>query len=354
MRSDTTTGERPVFSETCRSLLKRYLTEEIWQQLANTETANGYSFAQAIRSGVEQQDSSIGIYAGDEESYQLFAPLLGPIIHAYHGSAGPHPASDFSDDQLPAVSSEATARIVSSRIRVGRNLAGFPLGPGISRAQRRLVETQITRALAELPAPLQGEYFPLSGMEEDFRKDLVARHLLFKSEDRFLDSAGLMRDWPEARGIFISRDESFCVWVNEEDQLRIIAMKKGGDAAEVFRLLALGVAALSQQLEFLSSAAYGNIASCPSNLGTAMRASVHMKLAALGANEKNLQVLADSLGLQVRGIHGEHSQSSGGVFDISNRMRLGVTEAEAVGHLILGANQLAEEDAAKSLAQSGD
>jgi creatine kinase/arginine kinase len=328
MCSDTTTGARPVFSGSCTSLLKKYLTEAVWQQLANTETANGYSFAQAIRSGVEQQDSSIGVYAGDEESYQLFAPLLDPIIEEYHGSAGPHPASDFSHDQLPVVSSEATARIVSSRIRVGRNLAGFPLGPAISRAQRQQVEAQVICALAELPTPLQGEYFPLSNMEEGFRKDLVARHLLFKSEDRFLDSAGLMRDWPEARGIFISRDESFCVWVNEEDQLRIIA----------------GVAALSQQLEFLSSAACGYLASCPSNLGTAMRASVHMKLAALGANEKDLQVLADTLGLQVRGIHGEHSESSGGVFDISNRMRLGVTEAEAVGHLIRGVNQLAGQD----------
>lgn len=348
MCSDTATGDRPVFSAACTSLLKKHLTDEVWRKLAHTSTANGYSFAQAIRSGVEQQDSSIGVYAGDEESYQLFAPLLDPIIQAYHGSAGPHPASDFSDTQLPAVSAEARARIVSSRIRVGRNLAGFPLGPGISRAQRSLVEARVVLALAELAAPLQGEYFPLSDMADDIREDLVSRHLLFKSKDRFLDSAGLMRDWPDARGIYISSDESFCVWVNEEDQLRIIAMIQGGNVAQVFRLLATGVAELSKQLDFLCSAAYGNLASCPSNLGTSMRASVHMKLTSLGVNEKDLQVLADALGLQVRGIHGEHSESSGSVFDISNRMRLGVTEAEAVTHLIRGINRLGELDAART------
>ena len=75
-----------------------------------------------------------------------------------------------------------------------------------------------------------------------------------------------------------------------------------------------------------------------------MRASVHMKLKNLSKNEKNLKQEADRLGLQVRGIHGEHSESCGGTFDVSNRMRLGVTENEALGHLISGINALADLD----------
>lgn len=333
----------PVFTKESSSSLKKNLTTPVWEALHALKTASGYSFDQLIRSGVEQQDSSIGAYAGDQESYTLFAPLLTPIIEQYHGSAGPHPDSDFATELLQ-LSQAARSQIISTRIRVGRNLAGFPLGPGISREQRLMVEEKIKHALEHLPQELQGQYLSLGAMDEKLKSDLVARHLLYKSEDRFLNSANLMRDWPEARGLYLSKDEAFSVWVNEEDEIRIIALKKGGDVAEVFHLLTKGIQSLSHNLEFLFSSDLGYLTSCPTNLGTAMRASVHMKLAKLAQNETLLKQLADELGLQVRGVHGEHSKSVGGVFDISNRMRLGVTEAAAVSHLINGINTLAEKD----------
>ncbi|BCS97246.1 hypothetical protein DSLASN_28780 [Desulfoluna limicola] len=335
----------PSFTDGCASLLKKHLTKEIWEELQGRRTASGFTISDLIRSGVEQEDSSIGMYAGDAESYDLFAPLLDPVLLDYHGSSGPHPAPDFSLDALPELSREAQENILSTRVRVGRNLAGYPLGPAISSAERREVETRIKEALAHLPDAIQGAYHSLSEMNQTRRQDLVARHLLFKSEDRFLTSAGLMRDWPDARGIFLSRDEAFSVWVNEEDQLRIIAMKKGGDVTAVFRLLTEGVSALSRHLDFLTDPRLGFLTSCPTNLGTAMRASVHMRLTGLATDEAALKVNAEALGLQVRGIHGEHSQSKGGVFDISNRMRLGVTEAEAITHLMRGINHLARMDA---------
>lgn len=338
------TKTKPVFTDNSCSALKKHLTNSVFEALYSLQTKSGYSFQQLICSGVEQQDSSIGTYAGDEESYTLFAPLLTPILKEYHGSAGPHPNSDFNAGSLPEVSTAAAARVVSTRIRVGRNLSGFPLGPGISREQRLEVEARIKKALQELPASLQGQYHSLAGMDEEVQQDLLARHLLYKSEDRFLTSANLMRDWPEARGLFLSNDEAFSVWVNEEDEIRIIALKQGGDVAGVFKLLSSGIEALSKSLDFLFSTELGYLTSCPTNLGTAMRASVHMKLERLGQNEASLKALADELGLQVRGIHGEHSSSVGGVFDISNRMRLGVTETAAVSHLIHGINTLATQD----------
>ncbi|MGB1311152.1 MAG: phosphagen kinase [Leucothrix sp.] len=334
----------PIFPETCSSLLKKHLTPPVWDALAEQTTAAGFSFKQAINSGVEQVDSGVGVYAGDEESYRVFAPLLQPIIEDYHGSAGPHPTADFSLEALPAVSAEAEARVLSTRIRVGRNLAGFPLGAAISRQQRLEVEQRICTALTHLPLPIQGQYHALASLSEAQKADLVSRHLLFKSEDRFMASGYLMRDWPEGRGLFLSRDESFSAWVNEEDQLRIIALKQGGDVRAVFALLAKGVTVLSKHLTFLFSEQLGYLASCPTNLGTSMRASVHMTLPSLGKDETVLKPRAESLGLQVRGVHGEHSASEDATYDISNRMRLGVTEVAAVSHLINGINQLAAWD----------
>merc|ERR1712077_46162 len=77
-------------------------------------------------------------------------------------------------------------------------------------------------------------YFPLTGMSEQVRQQLVDDHFLFVSCDRNLIAAGMERDWPEGRGIFHNTDKTFLTWVNEEDQLRIISMQSGGDVRAVF------------------------------------------------------------------------------------------------------------------------
>ena len=76
---------------------------------------------------------------------------------------------------------------------------------------------------------LAGTYYPLTGMDEKVRQQLVDDHFLFMSGDPNLKVAGMERDWPEGRGIFHNADKTFLTWVNEEDQLRIISMQKGGD-----------------------------------------------------------------------------------------------------------------------------
>jgi protein-arginine kinase len=84
-------------------------------------------------------------------------------------------------------------------------------------------------AFAKLTGDLKGNYFPLQGMDEKTRQQLVDDHFLFVSGDKNLIAAGMERDWPEGRGIYHNAAKSFLVWVNEEDQLRIISMQKGGD-----------------------------------------------------------------------------------------------------------------------------
>ena len=71
---------------------------------------------------------------------------------------------------------------------------------------------------------MAGTYYSLNSMSEEDREQLVEDHFLFKQGDRFLEAAGLNRDWPEGRGIFHNNDKTFLVWINEEDQLRIISM----------------------------------------------------------------------------------------------------------------------------------
>lgn len=119
--------------------------------------------------------------------------------------------------------------IVSTRIRVGRNLEGFPLGPGISKEQRDEVMAKVVAACDTFTGDLAGKFYSLESMSENDRKQLIDDHFLFKEGDRFLEACGLNRDWPSGRGIFHNNDKTFLVWVNEEDQLRIISMQKGAD-----------------------------------------------------------------------------------------------------------------------------
>ena len=328
----------PVFPDDCRSLLCKYLDKDVFEALRDKITLNGFSLQQAINSGVVNPDSSIGVYAGDEASYATFAALFDPIIAEYHGfHKGDFHRSNLNPDDLNAPELDpAHDYILSTRIRVGRNLAGYPLGPAIPSEQRQQIETDVSHLLKNLKGELSGKYYSLADIEDEDRERLIADHFLFKAGDRFLKAAGLNRDWPNGRGIFHNHAKTFLVWINEEDQLRIISMQAGGDIKQVFSRLCDAVMQIGKQLEFAYNEHLGFISSCPTNLGTAMRASVHIKLPKLAADMAQFKSIADQYYLQIRGIHGEHSESEGGVYDISNRRRLGISEVDAVQGLYDG------------------
>ena len=336
----------PDFNPNCSSLLCQHLSESLFDKLKGRVTSSGFTFAQAINSGVINQDSSVGVYAGDAESYALFAPLFDPIIAAYHGfSKTDAHQSDLNPASFSAPNPDpASQYILSTRIRVGRNLAAMPLGLAVSRQQRNSIESQVAKSLGKLSGELTGTYYPLLGMNETVQNRLINDHFLFKAGDRFLEAARLNRDWPEGRGIFHNRNKTFLVWVNEEDQLRIISMQQGGDIEAVFTRLVTAVQDIEKSVSFMFDPRLGYLTSCPSNLGTAMRASVHICLPKLGADSAAFNTITDSHHLQIRGIHGEHSESEGGVFDISNRRRLGVTEIECIQDLYNGVIALIEKE----------
>lgn len=326
------TQEYPMSIEDSSSLLAKHLTKEIFEKLRDKRTVNDYTLAQAINSGVQNPDSGTGVYAGDEQSYEMFAPLFDPIIYEYHGhSKEDKHQSDLNPANLKAPNPDKEGKyILSTRIRVARNIQGLPLGPAIDKAKRENIEQDISNILCRSRGELAGTYYSLSNMSEADRLSLITDHFLFKAGDRFLQAAGLNQDWPSGRGIFHNTDKTFLVWINEEDQLRIISMQNGGDIQEVFTRLASAIDMLSSQVKFAYSDHLGYITSCPTNLGTAMRASVHIRLPNLSDNTQELEAIAKIYHLQIRGIHGEHSSSEDGVYDISNKRRLGITEVQCV------------------------
>lgn len=328
----------PDFTEQHRSLMARNLTPALFTQLQDVVTTNGFTLLDLVNSGLVNPDSDIGVYACDTESYQCFAPLFDPIISQYHGfDENSVHITNLNPEDIDINDPDPSNKyIVSTRIRVGRNLAEMPLGPAITQSQRDDVEAQTVAALTKVSGSLSGHYFALSAMSDEIKTQLIDDHFLFKAGDRFFEAAGLNRDWPAGRGIYHNHDKTFLVWVNEEDHLRIISMQAGGNITQVFTRLTRALAELEQHLNFAFTPHLGYISSCPTNLGTAMRASVHIKLPCLGQDMAALSTITQAFNLQIRGIHGEHSASEGHVYDISNRRRLGVTEVECVQDLYDG------------------
>lgn len=126
----------PTFPTEAHSLLKKHLSRQIWNQLKEKKDAFGFTFRQAIFSGCKNTDSGIGVYAGSHDSYKVFAPFFDLIVEDYHkhGKSAKH-VSDMDATKLkcPKLSEEDAAMIVSTRIRVGRNLADYPLGPALTK-----------------------------------------------------------------------------------------------------------------------------------------------------------------------------------------------------------------------------
>ncbi len=217
----------PVFAPEVKSLLCKNLSKEIWNELKDKKDAHGFDFRSAILSGCQNVDSGIGVYAGSHDSYTAFAPLMDRIIEQYHGhkKADKHVSDmDYNKLQCPPFSAEDASMIKSTRIRVGRNLKEFPLGPAITKEQRNSIEQKVVQACNSFDGELKGTFYSLSSMTEAQQQQLIADHFLFKEGDRFLEACGLNRNWPEGRGIFHNNEKTFLVWVNEEDQLRIISM----------------------------------------------------------------------------------------------------------------------------------
>ncbi|EYB91576.1 hypothetical protein Y032_0204g1881 [Ancylostoma ceylanicum] len=329
----------------CRSLLKKHLTKDVVDKLKYKKTKLGATLYDCIRSGVYNLDAGVGVYAPDAESYKTFAPLFDKIIEEYHGF-GPHqkqPPVDLGEGkthEFPPLDPKGKY-IKSTRIRCGRSLAGYPFNPCLTQDNYLEMEGKLKKAFdAFTDKELKGKYYPLDGMTKQTQDKLIADHFLFKEGDRHLQAANACNFWPKGRGIYHNNDKTFLIWVNEEDHMRIISMQEGSDVGQVLERLIKGIRGIEKVVPFSRDERLGWLTFCPTNLGSTVRASVHIKLPKLTARKKEFEEMCDKLNLQVRGIHGEHSESKGGVYDISNKARLGLSEYQAVKQMYDGVKAL--------------
>lgn len=218
-----------------KSMLKKFLTKAIFDQLKELTTESKGTLLDCIKSGLDNPNSSIGVYACDPEAYTLYAPLFDPIIEEYHGfkKDDNHPACDWGEYcKLPELDPDKKY-IVSTRIRCGRSLENFPFAAMLKLEQYEEIMKIVQEAVKSLSGDLKGKFHPLESMSKEMKKQLIEEHILFKEDDKYLTAANASRFWPISRAIFINDAKTFAIWCNEEDHIRIISMEPGADISKV-------------------------------------------------------------------------------------------------------------------------
>jgi creatine kinase len=267
----------------------------LYCQLKDKKTSLGVNLGHCIKTGIDNKGhphiKTCGIVAGDEESWDLFAPLFDTVIDNRHNGYCPtdkHP-TDMNIDNLSSTKVDPTGKyILTSRCRTGRSVRGFRLPPVNSFEERRKIESLVVGGLLKMDGDLKGEYYPLrgsrsykpkpNGMSESMEAQLRKAGNLFQEPDStLLLSSGCGRHWPDARGIFFNKDKNFFVWLNEEDHMRIISMEKGDNVVNIFKRFSKATEVIQKTLkeagyDFMHNDHLGWVLTCPSNLGTGLRA----------------------------------------------------------------------------------
>jgi len=344
----------------------KYLTRELFNSYTPEQQQVLYLCS---KTGVENPDSGLGAYAMQPNDYEEFSKFFEPLIKDYHNadSKSKHVTdwdiSKVGDNGILDVT-ELGLESLSMRVRVGRNLTQFNLPGNMSKTERIEFEKTMLKAFDALMAMPEygGNVYSLTPdfgegeenpnkISQDKYQELIDAHIMFKdmAADPYLKSAGIANDWPYGRGCYVSDDKQFIIWFGEEDQLRIMCMKTGTKLNEVFDRLneALKVVESFDGIEFATSKKYGYVTSCPSNLGTGMRASVHIKVPNLtkDGTDKKAKAVCKPLGLSVRGTGGEHTPiGADGTIDLSPSGRLFISEASIVAKLYEGIKLLMVEE----------
>src|SRR3989304_9862817 len=212
--------------------------------------------------------------------------------------------------------------VISSRIRLARNVARFPFLSMANVKQKKELEETIRDKIKDADISQDLCYLNLAGITPVDKLFLVERHLISKEH----------AEGEGERGVAFGKSETISLMINEEDHLRIQVIRSGFELKNTWETTDEIDNILGKSLNFAFSARFGYLTACPTNVGTGMRVSVMLHLPALGMTKHIDKVFnaVGKLGLVVRGLYGEGTKVSGDLYQISNQFTLGKSEKEII------------------------
>lgn len=226
--------------------------------------------------------------------------------------------------------------VLTSRIRLARNLRRHPF-PGWAKRDQRAAALDLMRPAVEALPAMKGAFSSELGDLTSVQKQvLVERHLISREHAARGDGSAAV----------IERRQTFSLMLNEEDHLRMQAIRPGLQLTAAFNALSELDTALENSLEFAFDSTLGYLTTCPTNLGTGLRASAMLHLPGLVLSDQIGQVLqaVNKIGLAVRGLYGEGTESLGNLYQISNQSTLGESEETIIRRLERVISQVASHE----------
>ena len=225
---------------------------------------------------------------------------------------------------------------MSSRVRLARNLKDAAFPGWAKKPERVRVFELIRPAVESLPEMKDAFSEAMDNLNALDKQILVERHLI--SREHAAKSSG--------SGLVLNRDETFCVMINEEDHLRMQALRPGLQLRQAWSAIDRLDSELEQKLNYAFNNDLGYLTACPTNLGTGIRVSAMLHLPGLVLAEQINPIIqsVNKLGLAVRGLYGEGTEALGNVFQVSNQMTLGENELTIVERLDKVLSQIIEHE----------
>lgn len=237
---------------------------------------------------------------------------------------------------LEASEGEEENIVLSTRLRLARNLTGHPFPQNADSGEQRRIYDHLTTSLVRSGLFAEEELFPLVELDQGAGRLLVERHLI---------SAALAgKEGP--RGVFADRGERFSVMLNEEDHLRLQLVTGGLASTAAWEELSGADEELGEEVRWAWRSDYGYLTACPTNVGTGLQVSVMMHLPALVLLDEADATLraATQAGMLVHGVYGEGSSVHGNLYQIANQMTLGRSEEDILESVVRVARQVAEHE----------
>lgn len=217
--------------------------------------------------------------------------------------------------------------VISSRVRLARNLETYPFSPKITEEQAVSLVNEVKGICNELSEKDNRKFYAcnISTLSDIDKTAMVERHIV----------SPLLAEKEQTTGLILSEDETISIMINEEDHVRIQAIVGGLNLEKAYEEADLIDDISFEKLHFAYDEKYGYLTACPTNVGTGMRASCMVFLPAL-SSARLIQKLIEEVGkygVTIRGIYGEGTKSLGSIYQISNQKTMGISESEIIENL---------------------
>lgn len=311
--------------ENGKSLLKKHLSEEIFNNLCQLKTSCDGTLLDNIQSGLTIFDQEIGVFASDENSYETFAELFDPILNDLHQNDDKNEENDEEIEDIKDLDPEKLF-IKSISIELNRSVSNIPfLSIASSDEMKEVVDviTEITNSIDD--ENFKGNYQDFMEISDEQKETLIEDGILFRNpENEVMKAAETYRLWPYARGIFLNDNKNLKIWINEQEHILISSFENSGDFKSIYERLTKFLEYF-EQVEFAEDDKWGFLAHNLNLIGNGIKIKIDIKIPQLlkEENKEKFDMFVDEKFFNCKAL-------GHGIMQLSTKQRIGISQQKLI------------------------